>query len=510
MFIVRLARGFVLTWAKLSLFLRKPRACGRKSAAVGRISVAAPVARASAPVAAGALRGFISSRTHGFLPAARSIAPAVRASGMASSRLRRRMRALVALHAAGGRVCGFHGFVVRNEASPRSDDLGAVEDACGQEIEHRLRPQAVPFEADLRQGGAHAVDADVAVDAERRGEEVGHGLPERGHGRTRPRDAGDEQQRHRGENDEQDARLAPAHGHRDRHGEKDGGQQEGDGEGSQRGGRAEMVEPEQARDDAQHVDGNRHVDEQVGQPLAEDDAEQAVEVAVDGHELGIAVVFARRAGRKADAEEERLVDDKHEDGRDEECRKAVLRVVEAHLLVGDGLGQDFLLFLGQARLVVHLDVGVHVERDVGVRGQEGFIVEQAAHVAEHLDAGLAAAHELVVEVLGQVDNAVGLAAAHHLARLVHVGAPGGDMDVGRGVEVTHVEAAAAGPAVVDDGHGDVAHHFVRIDEGVDERIGQGDEQEEDEITRGIVEEYQYLRNKFTKNEKEKEPETDTD
>ena len=37
-----------------------------------------------------------------------------------------------------------------------------------------------------------------------------------------------------------------------------------------------------------------------------------------------------------------------------------------------------------------------------------------------------------------------------------------------------------------------------------------DEQEEDEITRGIVEEYQYLRNKFTKNEKEKEPETDTD
>ena len=37
-----------------------------------------------------------------------------------------------------------------------------------------------------------------------------------------------------------------------------------------------------------------------------------------------------------------------------------------------------------------------------------------------------------------------------------------------------------------------------------------DEQEEDEITRGIVEEYQYLKNKFTENEKEKEPETDTD
>ena len=29
------------------------------------------------------------------------------------------------------------------------------------------------------------------------------------------------------------------------------------------------------------------------------------------------------------------------------------------------------------------------------------------------------------------------------------------------------------------------------------------QQEEDEITRGIVEEYQYLRNKFTENEKER-------
>lgn len=37
-----------------------------------------------------------------------------------------------------------------------------------------------------------------------------------------------------------------------------------------------------------------------------------------------------------------------------------------------------------------------------------------------------------------------------------------------------------------------------------------DEQEEDEITRGIVEEYQYLKNKFTENEKEKEPEAGAD
>ena len=36
------------------------------------------------------------------------------------------------------------------------------------------------------------------------------------------------------------------------------------------------------------------------------------------------------------------------------------------------------------------------------------------------------------------------------------------------------------------------------------------QQEEDEITRGIVEEYQYLRNKFTENEKERKPEAGTD
>ena len=37
-----------------------------------------------------------------------------------------------------------------------------------------------------------------------------------------------------------------------------------------------------------------------------------------------------------------------------------------------------------------------------------------------------------------------------------------------------------------------------------------DEQEQDEVTRGIVEEYQYLRNKFTENEKERKPEAGTD
>lgn len=37
-----------------------------------------------------------------------------------------------------------------------------------------------------------------------------------------------------------------------------------------------------------------------------------------------------------------------------------------------------------------------------------------------------------------------------------------------------------------------------------------DEQEEDEITRGIVEEYQYLKNKFKENTKKKEPENTVD
>ena len=180
--------------------------------------------------------------------------------------------------------------------------LVSVHEAGGEEVDARLEPQGAVFHGHLRQRGAHGVDADETVDAERGGEQPRHVFPERGDGRAGPRHAADEQQGQRREHEEDHARLAVAHGGGGRHGEKDARRQVGQHEKNERGGIGHLHEAEHARHGAQHVDAHHGVEHEIAQRFAHDDAQRPLVVAVAGrHEVAETVVFAGRPGGKADA-----------------------------------------------------------------------------------------------------------------------------------------------------------------------------------------------------------------
>lgn len=75
--------------------------------------------------------------------------------------------------------------------------------------------------------GPHVVDGHKTIDAKCRGEYVADGLPNWWHSTARPRQSGDEKQRHRGEYNEHDAHLAVPHKGAYRHAKRNAGNEKG-------------------------------------------------------------------------------------------------------------------------------------------------------------------------------------------------------------------------------------------------------------------------------------------
>ena len=76
--------------------------------------------------------------------------------------------------------------VCLNDVSAALQYLPAVDEAGGEAVNAGLYPQGLVLEADFIQCGAHAVDAHVAVDAERGREQVGEVTPKGRNSRGRP------------------------------------------------------------------------------------------------------------------------------------------------------------------------------------------------------------------------------------------------------------------------------------------------------------------------------------
>ena len=349
-----------------------------------------------------------------------------------------------------------------------------------QEIDGGLNPQPAPLAADVGERRAHALYAHVAVHAEGRREEPRHILPERRDGGAGPRDAREEQQRHGEEDEEHDAVLAPPDERREHHGEEDARQEERNEEGEEREVVAELRQAEHAGDEREHIHSHHHVEQQIDQRLAADDAHGRGVSLVHGEDAA-AETLARVARRHSDAEQQRLLDDEHQHGRDEECRETALRVVERRLLIFYRHAADFLLARRRAAdVALHLYVLVHFERHVGGREHQRLVVEHGAHVAVDADTGLLAQPQVAAERRGYADDAVDLLTLQQLLGLGHVGAAGAHANVGRGVDHARKAAAKRRVRLVDYGRGHLAHHLVRIDVRIQQRIGQRHEDDEDQ------------------------------
>ena len=87
---------------------------------------------------------------------------------------------------------------------------------------------------------------------------------------------------------------------------------------------------------------------------------------------------------------------------------------------------------------------------------------------------------LTREIGGEVYDAVCLALPYQPFRLFYAGALVCHADIGRGIHLAGELAAEGGVGVIDDGDGDFAHHFVVVYPGVEQRICNGKEDEEEQ------------------------------
>lgn len=76
--------------------------------------------------------------------------------------------------------------ILLNHMLPAFQNLPAVYQTGGKEVNAYLYPQRLVLERHFVQRGSHAVDAHIAVDAESGGEDIGKISPECRHGSARP------------------------------------------------------------------------------------------------------------------------------------------------------------------------------------------------------------------------------------------------------------------------------------------------------------------------------------
>ena len=125
-------------------------------------------------------------------------------------------------------------------------------------------------------------------------------------------------------------------------------------------------------------------------------------------------------------------------------------------------------------------MGIEGEADVGVGGEEGFVVEHPAEAGIGGDADLFAAYEVAGEVAGNGNDAEGVTSFHLFFCLFHVGAARHDVHLRGGVQGAEIAPTFRRGTVVNDHDGHFLHDLFIIDKGVEQGIAQGHEQTEDD------------------------------
>lgn len=125
-------------------------------------------------------------------------------------------------------------------------------------------------------------------------------------------------------------------------------------------------------------------------------------------------------------------------------------------------------------------MGIEGEADVGVGGEEGFVVEHTAEAGIGGDADLFAACEVAGEVAGNGDDAEGVTSFHLFFCLFHVGTARHDVHLRGGVQRAEIAPTFRRGTVVNDHDGHFLHDLFIIYKGVEQGIAQGHEQTEDD------------------------------
>jgi len=360
------------------------------------------------------------------------------------------------------------------------DELVAVDKAGGKEIDNDLYPQDLILVTDVVKGGIHGVETDKGAAAEGAGEKPGDALPGTGNGTLGPADSGEEEQRQGGEDNYEDDVLTVADNAADEHAEEDTGQEVGDHQADELIDIGEGGEMEEAGNNETDVGGHHDIEHEIAEGLAEDNAEDAVVMAGDGHKVLITVVLAGGSCGESDTEQKCLLEDKDEDWGQDEVAIASGGVEDLYFLDGEGLGGDLVFAVGVVAAELYLHGGIHPLGDGGGGGVDGLIGEHEAHVAIDADMGLLHAQEAVLEVGREIEDAVGDLFLDEVLGFFHIVAAIGDLGIGGGVVEADELPGLLAVGHIDDDDGNFTHDFVIVDPRIEEGIDEGDDDEKEQ------------------------------
>ena len=333
-------------------------------------------------------------------------------------------------------------------------------------------PELPPVARHLAELGAHLVEAQEALYGRRARHPLGQPVEGGRDQLQRPDEAGEEDQRQRGDEHYLGRQVATGKQGPQHHPEPGGGQQEGQGEQPQGGrlcgaGYAVIVEAE-----AEEVGHRQHEQPPHHQGAGQQQRQH-------GRLLPIAVLPSPASlvlGRpqNAGAHQQHLVQDQHEDRRHHVVHIAHGRIEHRHHVEPDripahgSLGQR----LAVAQQPGHLDLSGQGAARLGQPLGDGAVNQEVRGVAGITQGDALAQHQITVEMTGNVQYAARLAGQQPLPRLCQAVDPSHQFHLGRriGHELQLTGELAA--VIVDHHHSLFARQLMqiglRIEEGVEE------------------------------------------
>ena len=104
-------------------------------------------------------------------------------------------------------------------------------------------------------------------------------------------------------------------------------------------------------------------------------------VSAHGNQVAEAVVLAGSSGGQSDTQQQGLLNNQYQYGRNQEAGETVLRIEDGNVFILNGGSAYFVLAVGSVVGSLYLYLLVHHERGIGIGGQHGLVVQHSTHVA---------------------------------------------------------------------------------------------------------------------------------
>ena len=237
---------------------------------------------------------------------------------------------------------------------------------------------------------------------------------------------------------------------------------------------------ENARHDHREEGAHDGIDHQVAERLTQNDAPHPTVTLVDRHEVTVAVALTGRACCQSNAQHQRLLQDKHQHGREDGRAVAALRIEDRHILEVEGTGGDLVLACSIVARDLGLYLGTHRLSHSNGGLVDGLIGEHQCHVAIDTDGGLFHTVQTGGKVLGDEVDALHHLPAHERLGIVEVIGIIGHPHIGRGIAHPDELARLLRVRQVDHRHWYLMHYLVVVDPRIEQRIDQRYDDAEDE------------------------------